>query len=303
MPSSTTPFEWAVLAWIALMPTLTLTLTLTLALAPGARAATPMSRFYVSPPLDAFALERNEMVTVHGTQDNPIMTVFLYLSNVTLFQAAGPFESVPSGCCTLIGAKLPAAGMTFDVYGSIESIDTHETINKAIASWRDAADLPSLTIAQQIFSPPAFATDGQTTLSFGAIEPANLQSAVGVVRIVFSGSTIAEWDMIINIEKYEIGDASLSSLVFDAWQLMGHEFGHVFGLGDIYTSSCSESAMYGYISSGDTTKRTIDEVSLDCVSALYDPSIQGEGASKHANRSGIVHSICMFVIVVALVIV
>jgi len=44
----------------------------------------------------------------------------------------------------------------------------------------------------------------------------------------------------------------------DVWNVSAHEFGHIVGLDDQYSSSCSHVTMYGYVAYGETKKRTLE---------------------------------------------
>jgi hypothetical protein len=48
-----------------------------------------------------------------------------------------------------------------------------------------------------------------------------------------------------------------------------HELGHSCGLGDLYTSDCSQQTMYGYASNGETNKRTLECGDIAGISELY----------------------------------
>jgi hypothetical protein len=93
--------------------------------------------------------------------------------------------------------------------------------------------------------------DGRNELVFGPISMSGV-IAVTITYGIFTGPTasreIIEWDMIINQDDYNFGDASVSSGKMDFPSIAIHEFGHVFGLADIYASSCSHVTMYGYSS-------------------------------------------------------
>ena len=56
---------------------------------------------------------------------------------------------------------------------------------------------------------------------------------------------------------------------FDAQNVLTHEFGHWISLGDLYRPKWSELTMYGYISYGETKKRTLEKSDKDGILAVY----------------------------------
>lgn len=122
-------------------------------------------------------------------------------------------------------------------------------------------------------------------ISFGAIN-VDIPSSEGILGLTalwyeclrpgvpvstcISGYRIVEWDMVINTAENEIGDATSSSTLVDLLSLLLHEFGHVMGLGDIYSPySCSTTTMWGWLLDGDTSKRLLDNMTKECVYSLY----------------------------------
>ncbi len=48
-----------------------------------------------------------------------------------------------------------------------------------------------------------------------------------------------------------------------------HELGHSFGLDDLYEDTCFEETMYGYASTGETNKRTLENGDITGIYTLY----------------------------------
>jgi hypothetical protein len=245
-----------------------------LVLALGAAAAGAVHHFDVSPPAGAVPMRRNTMRIAYG----PATELFMYLSNDTLFEE-NPALAVPASCCTPLGVVLPDAGLTFKVYGSISGIDVDEGIEFVIDTYTSETSAPLLLDTGEVFSAPAFATDGKNYISHGMISNPELQSAVGVARLVFSGTQIVEFDIVIN-KAFDIGDAEENASLIDYKSLLMHELFHVLGLADEYDSECEDSLMYGFISAGDTARRAPDPVSIACVNGLYGGVTIGANASS-----------------------
>ena len=76
--------------------------------------------------------------------------------------------------------------------------------------------------------------------------------------------------MVFNTAENNIGNADGHPTVLDLLVTALHEFGHVMGMPDYYSSSCcSTSIMCGRIGAGDISKRTIDNGTKQCVAGLY----------------------------------
>ena len=55
----------------------------------------------------------------------------------------------------------------------------------------------------------------------------------------------------------------------DVQNIVTHEFGHGWGLADLYDTSCSEETMYGYSEEGETKKRTLNDGDIAGIQELY----------------------------------
>jgi hypothetical protein len=56
---------------------------------------------------------------------------------------------------------------------------------------------------------------------------------------------------------------------FDVQGIATHEYGHAFGMSDLYTSTCSQQTMYGYSWFGDVEKRTLENGDIKGIRILY----------------------------------
>jgi predicted Zn-dependent protease len=106
--------------------------------------------------------------------------------------------------------------------------------------------------------------DGKNVVGFG-----NLQSGIIAATYLWgTSSAIVEWDMKFN-SRLVWGDASSNPNVFDFLGIACHEYGHTFGMDDIYTSSCSSVTMYGYGAPGQTFQRTLESADIEGLHYLY----------------------------------
>ena len=69
--------------------------------------------------------------------------------------------------------------------------------------------------------------------------------------------------------RFDWRKASLDPTKMDLQNIATHEFGHSVGLGDLYSSTCSEVTMYGYSTEGETKKQTLEEPDITGLQVLY----------------------------------
>ena len=106
--------------------------------------------------------------------------------------------------------------------------------------------------------------DGKNVIGFG-----NLQtSVIAVTYLWYTTTTIVEWDMKFN-SRLAWGDAQTDPTKFDFLGIACHEFGHTFGMDDIYDSSYAYVTMYGYGDVGQTFQRTLATPDITGLEYLY----------------------------------
>jgi len=64
-----------------------------------------------------------------------------------------------------------------------------------------------------------------------------------------------------------------SPTAYDFQSTAVHELGHCLSLADLYEPADAEKTMYGFISQGETKKRTLDQDDINGISHLYPPPI------------------------------
>jgi hypothetical protein len=67
------------------------------------------------------------------------------------------------------------------------------------------------------------------------------------------------------------GDVTQNSALMDIQNIATHEFGHGFGLADLYQLKYSSLTTYGYASEGQTNKRTLEPNDIASIQAIYGP--------------------------------
>jgi hypothetical protein len=79
---------------------------------------------------------------------------------------------------------------------------------------------------------------------------------------------ISHFDIIFN-EYLNFGDASVNSQIYDLESTATHEFGHTFGLNDLYNSPCSQETMYGVGDKGEIFARTLNDGDIAGLNIIY----------------------------------
>lgn len=113
--------------------------------------------------------------------------------------------------------------------------------------------------------------DGRNEYSMGNYP----QSGTIAVTVIWSGVPIGskgrqiiETDVMFDTD-FVWGNADLNPAAMDLQNITVHESGHVTGLGDIYSSGCSEVTMYGYSDYGETKKRTLEQPDITGLQKMY----------------------------------
>lgn len=117
--------------------------------------------------------------------------------------------------------------------------------------------------------------DGQNTVSWRRIVP---RSTIAITNLWYVESTgeIVEFDITFNaflkwgIDPDDEGPITLSG-EFDLENIAVHEVGHVVGLADLYEDQYRELTMYGYGSTAETIKISLEAGDKAGVESLYGP--------------------------------
>lgn len=82
-----------------------------------------------------------------------------------------------------------------------------------------------------------------------------------------TGSTLYDCDMVFN--TYYSWSTSGQAGYYDVQNIATHEFGHWLWLNDLYGGGDTEKTMYGYASTGETKKRTLESDDLNGINYIY----------------------------------
>lgn len=135
--------------------------------------------------------------------------------------------------------------------------------------------------------------NGRNQIGLGALD-INIPNALAVTglwmvcpaggSVASCGTTlkISEWDQTYAIAERDWSVVGASG-AFDLPSVVVHEFGHNIGLDDLEDPDCFSSTMYGFSGTGETLRRSLDDVTKTCARDLYGIT---EG-DAHSLRPGI----------------
>lgn len=174
-------------------------------------------------------------------------------------------------CYSFLGAKWPALPVKYVINPSNSQGLSRSFIKSAIST---SAETWDKVIGKELFndnfvvdiSAVPRVRDGKNTLGFG-FYPSNSIVALTSVWVSQEGE-ILEADTLFNTALM-FGDAAINPNVLDLQSIATHELGHVIGLGDIYSSSCTAVTMYGVSFFGDINKRTLERADIRGIRKLY----------------------------------
>lgn len=98
---------------------------------------------------------------------------------------------------------------------------------------------------------------------------------IGTTTVYYTGGVITEADIKLNsnmpwgIDADGEGTAHVLADRFDVRNIVTHEAGHAFGLGDLYETSAVDLTMYGYSTRGQTKKITLGNGDILGIQAQY----------------------------------
>ncbi len=194
--------------------------------------------------------------------------VFIHYANGKVVASA----KAPS-CYKLLGVKWKSLPISYVVNPGVEAM-----VSGAIFTSNETWDaVTSKELFNDNYSLDATANwdgdypDGRNEYSMGNYP----QSGVIAVTVIWSGIPIGskgrqiiEFDVLFDTD-FTWGDATVNTTVMDLQNIAVHESGHGIGLGDIYSSNCSEVTMYGYSSYGETEKRTLEQPDITGLQKMY----------------------------------
>lgn len=114
-----------------------------------------------------------------------------------------------------------------------------------------------------------FPISDNNMVSFGELGTNSTTSlAVNHIWYYISTGKIVHFDIIFN-RNFNWGNATINPNVHDFQSTATHEFGHSFGLGDLYNVACIQETMYGYGDIGDIKQRTLNAGDIAGLQIIY----------------------------------
>jgi len=180
----------------------------------------------------------------------------------------------PNGdvCYKLLGVKWKSLPVNYVINPTNSDGLTEDFVTSAISTsaetWDDAISNELFKDTYTISYTAQYGVlDSNNTIVFGDYSDVNV-IAVTTIWYTRKGRQIVEFDILFDTD-FTWGDATGNPDVMDLQNIATHELGHGVGLGDIYTSSCSEVTMYGYSTEGETEKRTLEQPDILGLQKMY----------------------------------
>ena len=149
-----------------------------------------------------------------------------------------------------------------------------EIVAEGVGKWEAAAGVDILgvgTSTEEALVADLASPDDENEVYFANVEEPNV-IAITIMWGIFGGPPhsreLVEWDQIYDDSDF---DWSISGEAgkMDLDNIVTHELGHSVGLGDLYESTCGEQTMYGYASTGETKKQTLEAGDIAGIVSLY----------------------------------
>lgn len=194
---------------------------------------------------------------------------------------ADPYTVGDINCYTYMGARWYTIEPYMINTKNREGIDAEimkGAVAYAISEWEDAAsgamDDSSINIIGDLIGGKVNGADlgfpdGKNEILFGNVNEPGAIAITIVWATSFDGNgQIVEWDQVYDQVDY---DWSISGEAgkMDFLNILTHELGHSFGMGDLYTTQCNLETMYGYAGYGEINKRTLAQGDIYGISSLY----------------------------------
>ena len=180
----------------------------------------------------------------------------------------------PGAATTKTGGGYKLTGYKLGLGGSCY-LNTSGVDEGAVSKFQAAVDTWDAATSAEVFGSVTSDSDavygdldGKNSIVFDRY-PTDGVIAVTAYWVDRSTRTVVEFDMMYNT-YYQWGTVESNGTgVMDIQNIATHEFGHAFGLSDIYSSAYSHVTMYGYSNFGDIAKRTLDPQDVLGIQKIY----------------------------------
>ena len=184
----------------------------------------------------------------------------------------GARPSKDSGSYSLTGASWKTVPISIEVdpISASENSVFFSAIVAAVEEWdshTDANLANPVIMAQSQLYPDTDAPDYVNEIMFGDLSSTSIIAQTSYWYNRYTGEMV-DFNIVFNT-YFQWGDANSDSALMDIQNIATHEFGHGFGLADLYKPKLSALTMYGYASEGQIDKRTLEAGDIAGIQAIY----------------------------------
>lgn len=177
------------------------------------------------------------------------------------------------------GARWPGESVDMVIDGSMSDLseESYEAVVQALGAWQVAgAGLPVVTVGQGTAGDLGYSRTGDNTNAVmfapDGAERANGALAITVITFDLDRGVILDADILLNgdynFDCYDDDDGlNEPRAAYDLQNVLTHELGHFFGLGEDYEHE--QATMYAYSLPGETSKRDLEQADAITVATLY----------------------------------
>ncbi len=216
-------------------------------------------------------------ITATATNDKvkePIDKItFIHYKDGTIKEAGKGAKATTTACYKLLGVKWNTLPVSYVINPNnpqgLSKGFVIGAISTAAETWDSATSRELFNDAYTVDSTAKYGTfDFKNAIAFGDY-PNNGVIAITSIWYTRFGKQIVEFDILFNT-RFAWGDAATANTgVMDLQNIATHELGHGAGLGDLYSTTCSEVTMYGYSDNGETSKRTLELADIAGLQKMY----------------------------------
>lgn len=167
--------------------------------------------------------------------------------------------------------------MDINVEASVDLLGNaaFDSVIAAATTWEDSpGELPIVVVQRGPEDPIGYRRKGpnRNTVRYSPDGDALANGALAITVITFDAQAkqILDADIVLNGEHtfgFFTEDKNIPGVVYDLQNVLTHEMGHFFGLGEQFEDE--DATMYAYSQAGEVVKRDLGQVDLQEITTLY----------------------------------